>query len=336
MHLPSTLADLGARARMAHRSAASPTREMPLCVGGSSPLLLLLLALLAARDASACETCSQCDSYDYFDAVDAEPHLSPGHTRSVFVPHSHALIAPDSRVYGAPPPGWSGSLTAAAVVTPALGAHFSMYLVNASASAILPQPVTFPSAPSNLERLIYVLLGALSVTNGSVLTSLTPGSFVYVAPHDQSLSIDVPTEAHFVQIDRVNTVKNTPPSVIGSEGDIHPEPVAGEVFELRRLLDPSNPAYDFNIHIMDFHPGEYLNVKEVHYNQHGLLMLQGQGIYRLSDSYFHVAAGDVIYLAPFVLQWYAALGTQPTRYFLYKDTNADPLLHNHYQSAVIE
>ena len=41
--------------------------------------------------------------------------------------------------------------------------------------------------------------------------------------------------------------------------------------------------YDFNIHVMDFEPGEYLNVKEVHYNQHGLLLVEGQGIYRLGE-----------------------------------------------------
>ena len=27
----------------------------------------------------------------------------------------------------------------------------------------------------------------------------------------------------------------------------------------------------------------YLHLQEVHYNQHGLLLLQGQGIYRLAD-----------------------------------------------------
>lgn len=37
-------------------------------------------------------------------------------------------------------------------------------------------------------------------------------------------------------------------------------PVPGEVFALRKLL-PSTAAYDFNIHIMDFMPGEFLNVK---------------------------------------------------------------------------
>jgi hypothetical protein len=37
-------------------------------------------------------------------------------------------------------------------------------------------------------------------------------------------------------------------------------PVAGEVFALRKLL-PQTADYDFNVHVMDFQPGEYLNVK---------------------------------------------------------------------------
>ncbi|CAN8070766.1 unnamed protein product [Agarophyton chilense] len=202
-----------------------------------------------------------------------------------------------------------------------------MYLVNADAAATLPRPVTFPSAASNLERFIYVLKGSLTVKNESVVSSLTPGSFVYIAPRDQSLSLAVQSSARFVQIDRKKATKDATCSVIGSERDVDPEHVAGEGFERRPLLDTLNTAYDFNIFVMDFQPGQYLNVKEVHYNQHGILVLRGQGIYRLSDSYFHVAAGDVMYLAPFVLQWYAALGPHHTRYFLYKDTNVDPLTH---------
>ena len=65
--------------------------------------------------------------------------------------------------------------------------------------------------------------------------------------------------------------------------------------------------------------------QEVHYNQHGLLMLQGQGIYRLGDKWYPVQAGDAIWMPPFVPQWYAALGPTPTRYIIYKDTNVDPL-----------
>ena len=103
-------------------------------------------------------------------------------------------------------------------------------------------------------------------------------------------------------------------------------PVAGEVFLLRKLL-PQTATYDFNVHIMDFAPGEFLNVKEVHYNQHGLLLLAGQGIYRLADQWYPVQSGDAIWMAPYVVQWYAALGSHPSRYILYKDTTLDPGLY---------
>jgi (S)-ureidoglycine aminohydrolase len=124
-----------------------------------------------------------------------------------------------------------------------------------------------------------------------------------------------------------------PVSVIGSEREAAVEVPGGEVFELRRLLNASNPLYSFNIHVMDFQPGEFLTVKEVHYNQHGLLMLEGEGMYMLGQNYIPVQAGDVIWMAPFCPQWYAALGPVKTRYFLYKDTNVDPLVHGAQPSA---
>ena len=37
-------------------------------------------------------------------------------------------------------------------------------------------------------------------------------------------------------------------------------PCAGEIFLLRKLL-PQTADYDFNVHVMDFLPGDYLNVK---------------------------------------------------------------------------
>ena len=69
--------------------------------------------------------------------------------------------------------------------------------------------------------------------------------------------------------------------------------------------------------------------QEVHYNQHGLLLLEGQGLYRLGENWYAtlynyivtvvyhlrlqlltfsinrypVQAGDVIWMAPFVPQW---------------------------------
>ena len=40
---------------------------------------------------------------------------------------------------------------------------------------------------------------------------------------------------------------------------------------------------------------------------------------------YPVQAGDAIWMAPYVVQWYGALGTQNSRYIIYKDTTLDPL-----------
>lgn len=66
---------------------------------------------------------------------------------------------------------------------------------------------------------------------------------------------------------------NQPEFLYGTTAKQPVLPVEGEIFVLRKLL-PMTAAYDFNVHVMDFKPGEYLNVKEVHYNQHGLLLVQ--------------------------------------------------------------
>ena len=49
-------------------------------------------------------------------------------------------------------------------------------------------------------------------------------------------------------------------------------------------------------------PSAALLLQEVHYNQHGLLLLQGQGIYRLGEQWYPVQAGDAIWMAPYVPQ----------------------------------
>ena len=41
---------------------------------------------------------------------------------------------------------------------------------------------------------------------------------------------------------------------------------------------------------------------------------------------YPVKAGDAIWMAPFVVQWYGALGTTRSRYIINKDTSRDALL----------
>jgi len=54
---------------------------------------------------------------------------------------------------------------------------------------------------------------------------------------------------------------------------------------------------------MTYDPGAALSMVEVHVMEHGLLMLEGGGIYKLSDSWYPVEAGDFIWMGPYCPQW---------------------------------
>ncbi|KAK0588284.1 hypothetical protein LWI29_037175 [Acer saccharum] len=226
----------------------------------------------------------------------------PGFTRSVYK-RDHALITHESHVFS-PLPEWTNTL-GAYLISPAMGSHF---VINSKSG--LP--------PHDVERFIFVVEGTVTVANASGFgNKLGVDSYAYLPPnYEHSLMSDgsatlVVFERRYASLENHNTEH-----FVGSTDKQPLLETPGEVFQLRKLLPQSMP-YDFNIHIMDFQPGEFLNVKEVHYNQHGLLLLEGQGT--------PVQAGDVIWMAPFVPQWYAALGKTRSRYLIYKDVNRNPL-----------
>jgi len=92
-----------------------------------------------------------------------------------------------------------------------------------------------------------------------------------------------------------------------------------------RALIPSTANFDFAVNTMTYDPGASLPMTEIHVMEHGLLMLDGGGIYRLSDCWYPVTAGDFIWMAPYCPQWFGALGKKPARYLIYKDWNRHPL-----------
>ncbi|KAL6554476.1 hypothetical protein OROMI_020149 [Orobanche minor] len=258
------------------------------------------------------------------------PHLQdlPGFTRSVYK-RDHALITPESHVFS-PLSEWTNTL-GAYLITPSMGSHFVMYLAKMQK---IPNPGCHQRMLRGLEALfqfkrfgfIFVLQGVVTLSDISgVKSELKVDSYAYLPPNSDH-SLKSYASATLVVFERRHDhLKNhVPDQIIGSTDKQPLLETPGEVFELRKLLPTSLP-YDFNIHIMDFQPGDYLNVKEVHYNQHGLLLLEGQGVYRLGDSWYPVEAGDAIWMAPFVPQWYGALGKTKSRYLLYKDVNRNPL-----------
>jgi (S)-ureidoglycine aminohydrolase len=91
------------------------------------------------------------------------------------------------------------------------------------------------------------------------------------------------------------------------------------------MLLPDVPELDFAVNIMTYDPGASLALVEVHIMEHGLVMLEGGGVYRLGNAWYPVIAGDVIYMAPYCPQWFGALGKTPSAYLIYKDWNRHPL-----------
>lgn len=303
----------------------------------SLPLLLLLL-LQSLSSTEGAESCaSPAPRTQYAAAVDPDGGRRPPGSTRARSGQSYALLAPDNRVYGAPVPGWAGPVSAAALVTPALGAHFAMYLVRVRKGGEIVRPTGFEGVIEGLERIFFVLTGEVRVDViageeellGMGKGVLGPGAFLYAGPGDTKVDrLVVEGEAVLIQLDRVYAGSGSPRTVVGDVETVAEEVPEGEVFRLRRLLDTDDAAYDFNIHVMDFSPGEFLAIKERHYNQHGLLMLEGEGLYMLGEDFMPVQAGDAIWMAPFCAQWYAALGKTRSRYWLYKDTNVDPLLRD--------
>ena len=118
---------------------------------------------------------------------------------------------------------------------------------------------------------------------------------------------------------------DAPPSIVGSEDVVLATPLADDSSLEVKLLLPDDAAFDFAVNIMVYQPGASLSIVEMHIMEHGLMMLQGGGIYRLGDAWHPVTAGDFIWMGPWCPQWFGAIGKVPAKYIIYKDANRHPL-----------
>ena len=91
-----------------------------------------------------------------------------------------------------------------------------------------------------------------------------------------------------------------------------------------RGLIPDDRAFDFRVNTMTYQPGAELPAVEIHVMEHGLLMLEGGGIYLLGSQWYPVHAGDFIWMKAYCPQWFGAIGKQPAKYLIYKDWDRHP------------
>jgi (S)-ureidoglycine aminohydrolase len=243
-----------------------------------------------------------------------------GHTRSVLAAR-YALITPPGLVRAALP-GWPGA-ACAVVVSPAVGARFAQILVT------LPPGASGQGQRSREELLVYVRSGAVAASVADRQVSLAAGGYAYIPPGASYHLRPDGGPAELLVFQKAYAPLPgvpAPEPVCGQEQDLIGAPFMGDEAALLKTLLPDAPAFDMAVNIFTFMPGATLPMVETHIMEHGLLMLNGTGIYRLADDWHPVQAGDVIWMAPYCPQWFVATGKSPARYIYYKDVNRDALV----------
>lgn len=178
-----------------------------------------------------------------------------------------------------------------------------------------------------VQRFLYVLEGKLELQVRGKKRTLAPSSFAYLPQHTPH-TVSAKKAARAAVIEKPYERQSgaaRPEMIVGSESDVEAKPLMDDKDLLVRSLVTDAPPYDFAVNTMTYAPGAALSMVEVHVMEHGLLMLEGGGIYRLGDSWYPVAAGDFIWMAPYCPQWFGALGKKPAKYLIYKDWRRHPL-----------
>jgi (S)-ureidoglycine aminohydrolase len=239
-----------------------------------------------------------------------------GQTRSSQQPN-HLLLTPDTFVR-TPLPGMKGC-TAVIHAGPAAGAAFAQYTAEFEAGGEL--------GGTSAQRFVFVIEGAVSAEIGGKRNDLTARGYAYLPGGE--LHRVVASKASRVAViekpyEALASVQ-APRPIVSSEDAISSHPLNEDPDLQVKCLLPDEPHFDFAVNTMKYQPGGALSMVEMHVMEHGLLMLEGGGIYRLGDSWYPVTAGDFIWMGPWCPQWFGAIGKVPAKYLIYKNGNRHPL-----------
>lgn len=243
-----------------------------------------------------------------------------GHTRTV-LRSRYALITPETAV-PSHLPGWKGAVVVVNISPALAGPRFTQLHVTLEKEAV------GEGNTGRNEYFIYVIEGGGSILLPDKRHRLEAGHYIYLPPdRDLQIKSNGPPMKLLIFQKPYEPMKGVaaPPIIVKHESDVKGQPFLGNEDARLQVLLPDQPEFDLAINIFTYQPGATLPFVESHIMEHGLLMLRGQGIYRLQEDYHPVQTGDVIWMASYCPQWFVAMGKTPASYIYYKDVNRDPL-----------
>jgi (S)-ureidoglycine aminohydrolase len=202
---------------------------------------------------------------------------------------------------------------------PAMGAGFAQYTAEFESGGEL--------GVARAQRFLYVLEGELKLEVDGRPNQLATRGYAYL-PAGLAHRIIAAKASRAAVIEKLYqpiSESGSPGAIISNEDTVLPEALDGDPrLQVKHLL-PDTMSFDFAVNTMVYQPGAALSMVEMHVMEHGLLMLEGGGIYRLGDSWYPVTAGDFIWMGSWCPQWFGAIGKVPAKYLIYKDWNRHPL-----------
>jgi len=239
-----------------------------------------------------------------------------GQTRSSHQ-RNHILLTLDTFVRTALP----GMKNASAIVHigPALGAAFTEYTAEFEPKGELG------NTPA--QRFVYILDGAVTLEAKGKRHDLSTRGYAYL-PQGFSHRVVAKEKSRVAVIEKFYEPideRQAARLIVSSEDSVSSHALDGDSDLQVKCLLPDEPQFDFAVNTMVYQPGASLSMVEMHVMEHGLIMLEGSGIYRLGDSWYPVRAGDFIWMGPWCPQWFGAIGKVPAKYLIYKNWNRHPL-----------
>ena len=239
-----------------------------------------------------------------------------GQTRSAQRPN-HLLLTADTFVRTTLPE--MKDCSAIVHISPALGAEFTQYTAEFASGGTL--------GGTTAQRFIFVIDGAVKLEIDGKSSKLAARGYAYLPEGSNHRIVATKVSRVAVIEKRYQALASAepPPAIVSSEDKVSAQPLDGDPDLQVKCLLPDEASFDFAVNTMVYQPGASLSMVEMHIMEHGLVMLEGGGIYRLGDSWYPVTAGDFIWMGPWCPQWFGAIGKVPAKYLIYKNWNRHPL-----------
>lgn len=241
-------------------------------------------------------------------------------TRSVVKPN-YVVLEPDGLVKNVIP-GYENCDTTI-LGSPVMGATFADYLVTAHAGG-----KNTGIGGNGIESFLYVVSGAVSVKNADEEADLTEGGYIF-SPEDKPFTFENKSgEDAVLYVYRRRYIPlegKSAHTVIGNVNDLEYMDYEGMTNAQSKDLLPAGHdlGFDMNMHILKFEPGASHGYAETHVQQHGMLFLQGRGMYLLDDTWMPLEKGDYVFMQSYCPQACYAVGREDYVYIYSKDCNRD-------------